>query len=31
MSYATKDEVKAMFRDYNDNDDAAVNDADLDL
>lgn len=31
MSYATKDDVKALFRDWCDNDDAAVNDADLDL
>lgn len=31
MAYATKDEIKAMFRDFADNDEAAVNDADLDL
>jgi len=31
MSYATKDEVKSMFRDFADNSQAAVNDTDLDL
>lgn len=31
MAYATLDDVKAMFRDYADNADAAVNDADLTL
>jgi len=31
MAYATKDDVKALFRDFADNADAAVNDSDLDL
>jgi len=31
MSYATKDDVKAMFRDFADNTEAAVDDTDLDL
>jgi len=31
MSYATKEEVKSMFRDFADNDEAAVSDDELDL
>lgn len=31
MSYATKDDIKAMFRHYADNSNAAVDDNDLDL
>lgn len=31
MPYATKDEVKSLFRDFADNSQAAVDDADLDL
>lgn len=31
MAYATKDDIKAMFRDYATNSEAAVDDADLDL
>ena len=31
MSYATKENVKSLFRDWNDNADAAFDDADIDL
>lgn len=31
MSYATKDEIKSMFRDFADNSEAAVDDSELDL
>ena len=31
MSYATKEDIKSLFRDFADNSEAAVNDADLDL
>ena len=31
MSYASKDEIKSMFRNFADNTDAAVDDSDLDL
>lgn len=31
MSYATRDEVKSMFRDFADNSEAAVDDTELDL
>lgn len=31
MSYASKNEIKSMFRDFSDNADAAVDDTDLDL
>ena len=31
MSYATKEDIKSMFRDFADNSEAAVNDTELDL
>lgn len=31
MSYATKDEIKSLFRDFADNSEAAVDDAEIDL
>ncbi len=31
MTYATKDEIKSMFRDFPTNTNAAVDDTDLDL
>ena len=31
MAYATKDQIKSLFRDFADNTEAAVNDDDLDL
>jgi len=31
MAYATKDEIKSLFRDFADNSEAAVDDTDLDL